>query len=538
MPSSEDSPSGRANLNFRDGSQLDATVRFVDREEREAAVGFSQESDAIVFRFRLPDDVGLSADHPNAKKIRAFRAALFQHRVQNDPRLVQRANYFQLNWLAQVYLSTLAYRAVSNGQTLAVAHQEISAGDVVQSLSRVLDMVFQSLVLPDGQQQSPRLRDAMLDLLQDHAVTGSLAECARVLWEAPDDGWWQWAIERYKSSLGGALLEACVLSCPQMEAGDLYLDVDPGPRPPESPPLPPGICEVWISEATIGGGGVVEELLRTYVADPRRFFRIAESALAPSDFELVDLELTRLLHLSDSDAEIQAVLAGVRAAENLADLTAAEFALRRTLSRKGVMVTHAVLSALHARVLRPGSSPTSDRLMRQMVRDWEATEAALGIELDPRVFAYLASQSSSVQSDLAAIVPLPANDPAWRFQTIYGLLWPRGYQVRAQGLSCYNPFAEAAPADREILLDLLHQEEPAIALEPGYERAVERGLATHGSVKLVTTTPQRQELKNAILSICASAVEADYLHLYPAVVAVALQSGNMSVTLDVREVLP
>ena len=58
---------------------------------------------------------------------------------------------------------------------------------------------------------------------------------------------------------------------------------------------------MWITEATIGGGGVVEEVLRAFVSDPRRFFRIAESALAATDFDPVDRELTRLLELTATD---------------------------------------------------------------------------------------------------------------------------------------------------------------------------------------------------------------------------------------------
>jgi hypothetical protein len=93
-----------------------------------------------------------------------------------------------------------------------------------------------------------------------------------------------------------------------MEAGDLYLDIDAGPMPRGPPSAPEGF------------GGVVEEVLRVYTDDPRRFFRIAQSALAATDFEIVDRELTRILQLSATDAELGRMLADVRSAANHADL--------------------------------------------------------------------------------------------------------------------------------------------------------------------------------------------------------------------------
>jgi len=53
------------------------------------------------------------------------------------------------------------------------------------------------------------------------------------------------------------------------------------------------------------------EILRRYGADPANFFRLASSALEPSDFEIVDSELTRLLELSQTSAEVVEAMADV-----------------------------------------------------------------------------------------------------------------------------------------------------------------------------------------------------------------------------------
>ena len=529
----------QANVLFRDGTQFDASVQFVNRGDgNPAAVGFTQESDAIAFRFRIPPDLGLGLDHPNRRKLRAFRTAYFRNAVKDDGALGRVANLFQRDWLAQIYLSAVASSALTRNVPFDAAERDLHAGDLMGVLDAVLLTIFQTVELPNGQQAPQRVRDDLQALLHDRAVTDALRRLARALWADPDDEWLRWAAERYKATLGGALLEACIQSCPQLEVGDLYLDLDPGPRPPDAPPLPDGISEVWVTESTIGGGGIVEEVLRSFVSDPRRFFRIAESALSATDFEIVDRELTRLLELSKSDGEVRGALAAVRGAENHADLLRTARDLRRLLSRRGIVVTHSVMSALHARLLRPGSSPQTDELLRLLVRGWNRAEEALGVELDARIYAYLASLDPTVHGHLGALGGVPLNDPFWCFQAVYGLLWPRGYQVRGHGLTSYNPFSDGVPPDREILLDLLRRNEPVIQLGPALMSEAGRLLSAHGSAKLSAQMEERRALKEAILQMVVSPVEVGYLHLYPSLAGLTQGPDGLSATLDLREVLP
>lgn len=529
----------RASVSIRNGNQADLTIRFVEQATNEpAAVGFTQQSDGIVFRFRIPDDLGLSPSHPNRRKVRAFRAAYFRQRIQDDTTLATFANPFQRDWLAQIYLSALVAHAVRDEVGIDQAHRRLHAGDLGGALAEVLGIIFQAIELPDGSQSRQKVHDALLTLCRTSGVTSVLDAIAPVLWQSPDGDWLRWAAARYISTLGGALLEACQQSCPQMEAGDLYLDLDPGPRPPGAPPAPDGYEEVWITEATIGGGGVVEEIFRAFAADPRRFFRIAESALAATDFEIVDRELSRLLLFTATDGEVNDALEAVRSASNHAALADAAFCLRRFLAQRGIVVTHPVMSAVHSRILRPGSSSATDGLLRRLVRDWNAAEDHLDVEIDPRVYAYVAAQSPAVQADLTLVGAVPAHDPFWRFQTVYGILWPRGYRVRAQGLSFYNPFAESPLPDRDIVLDLLRAGEPTVALGPGWHAAVEKILSDRGSVRLTANPGDRTALKQALLQLAAEPVESNFLHLYPNVVGVAQDPVQVSVTLDLREVLP
>lgn len=49
------------------------------------------------------------------------------------------------------------------------------------------------------------------------------------------------------------------------------------------------------------------------------------------------------------------------------------------------------MTAINARILRPGSTPETDKLLLDLIRLWHQEEARLGIEIDARVFAHVAS---------------------------------------------------------------------------------------------------------------------------------------------------
>lgn len=92
----------------------------------------------------------------------------------------------------------------------------------------------------------------------------------------------------YTDTVAAAVLAAALRACPDAQDGDLIVDVAPAPQ--DGHP-----ATVWLSETSIGGLGVIEQLSRYYAEDPRRFWRLVETALTPNDYEYVDTTVTRLL---------------------------------------------------------------------------------------------------------------------------------------------------------------------------------------------------------------------------------------------------
>ncbi len=542
----------RANLRIQQVKQyreLDTIIRFTQRQDGSpASVGFSQFVDGLVFRFRISRNFRISSSDPNREKIQSFRTAYFRNLVLTDTRLCEFTNVFHRDWLYQIYLSMLTACALQEQIPLAEAFENLSNKNIGEEMAIVLENIFQTLNVdetlleaeensePDSTQRQ-RVHDRLLTLCNKDTVQTILNDLAPVLWSEPNREWDEWAILRFKATLGGALLDACQHLCPQFDAVDLLLDIDSGPRPSDAVGIPEEIAEIWITESTIGGGGTIEEIVRRYAADPANFFRLAMTALEPSDFEIIDGELTRLLELTQTNVAVVDAVGGFRSARGYAELKQASDRLRKVLSFEGILVTHSVMTAINARILRPGSNQETDKLLLDLIQLWHKEEERLGIEIDARVFAYIASSKDDLERALVHLGLIQPN-PYWRFQVIYGLLWARGNVVRSRALSSYNPFVVLPDADRELLVDVLQVDERQVWVhDPDWREQVEEAFRQGGSVSLMARPTGRRELKSAILSLAAEPLELGFLQVYPQIEGVQRHPQGFAVRLRVREAI-
>ncbi len=527
-----------ASLAFERGQQstVNATFRL---EGHPGAVGFTLDVDGIRLQAGIPQFFASDSPYRTyAESLRSFRAAYFQHLVETDEPLTAIANAFQLQWLSQLYLSIVVERALRDQADLEGAHASLSAGSVSTELQRALDVIFQALPTatdPDmpsdaesGEPPRQRLHQALGALTDDPIVTERLAHLVSVLWADPDGGWQLWAAQRFAATLGAAILEGADRLCREVGAQNLVLDleVDADTR----------TCTIWLSEPSIGGGGIVEEFAKRYADDPRRFFRLVESALAPSDFEVVDDELVRILEFALNDPDLELRLSTIRAASTQAATTAAMRDLFAALATRGVAISHPVVAALNARVLRPGSSRQTDLLLRNLITLWRSEEERLGVEIDARVLAFVASASDAVDRAVPAAAAGPGDPRQRRFAAIYGLLWPRGSTVRASSLRSYNPYHQHQPTDRTLVLSALPNTTPLVALgQLDWRERLAAALVDGGSAVLTASPENGRMLRNAIVEVQCIPVDAGYLMLHPRVIGFEREEGELRVRFELRE---
>ena len=312
-----------ATLAFEGGRQATVDATFTVGSQP-ASLGFTLDVDAIRLRARIPAFFSPgSAYRADSSSVQSFRAAYFQHLVETDGPLLAMANSFQLQWLSQLYLSVVVERALDDNVGLEDAQALLESQSLSRELERSLDVIFRALPtqtdsdMPadadDPEPSRQRLQQALAALAHDPIVTRRLTALAPVLWSDPDDSWQQWAARRFASTLGAAFLEGANRLCRDIGAQNLVLDTDVDHSG--------STCEIWLSEPSIGGGGIIEEFARLYSDDPRRFFRLVESALSPSDFEVVDTELTRALGMAVNNQALRQCMADVRSATSQAATT-------------------------------------------------------------------------------------------------------------------------------------------------------------------------------------------------------------------------
>jgi hypothetical protein len=177
-------------------------------------------------------------------------------------------------------------------------------------------------------------------------------------------------------------------------------------------------------------------------------------------------------------------------------------------------------------------------LLRRLVTDWREEEERLGVELDARIFAYVASQRDEYRPLLESIEQGAAQDDDWRFQTIYSLLWPRGRAVRERALETYNPFADLPPGDRLLVIDEIPDRgRPADLRSDAWREAVRDRLRERGIARLSSASAGRTALQHAILDLVTETVETGFLQLHPRLDGIERTPDGFVATLTLPEVV-
>ena len=553
----------RATLVTKRG-QNETTIRFVDdladEESRETprpvGIGFAMDVDGVVVRFQTPDDL-VEKLVENPAMLRCLRVSYFRDRIKADPSLDGVANVFQRQWLSQVFLTALTNLAIQRGTTLQRCLHDLSQDPALLDLESVLAVIFQSLAvslsanresddpdaadpLDDVQQQ---LQKDLKELLALDVVRGCLERHADVLWQNPQASWRPWLTRKFKTTLGAAFLDAIQQLCSDLDASDLYLDIEAGPRPQATTAkVPASLDGIWITEKTTGGGGVIEAFLTRYGEDPRRFFDLVENTLRPSDYEIADQQLTMLLNwiAAPEETEIKTEIAEFRSCVDASHRAYAQAfdSLKKALRKRGLFACHGVIAAIGNRILRPGSSENTDALLHRLITRWRQLEDDLAIEIDPRILAYHESDNDAIDDVIqdAAESLIETNRRQWRFNTIFSLLWPRGGPARSARLSVYNPF-DALPETEHDLVRLTLSGEPERVWAPSTdwrEKLVEY-LARDSEVVLQSAATDLPELRDRLLEIVTVPVDAGYMLLHPRVIRVDRRAEHVEILLSLPE---
>jgi hypothetical protein len=515
-----------------------------------AALGFIADVDGIQVKFRYPArfyELCLADE----RLVHGLRPARFYDVVRTAPSLDGIANEFQRRWLAQAYLSTVTAEALRSECKLRDAEAAINGGTSKTTIQEVLRTILQWAEedsntddSTDGSQDGdaiPRRLREMLDLLHHPETLVALHNAAETLWNPIDATWEPWLRNRFRSTLGAGLVEAAHLLCPRMGEGTLLVDVDARPRLDHAA-TEDSSDELWLTEATIGGGGFVEEFLGRYGEDPRHYFHLLEAALAPSDLEVISAELKRTLEFVTSAAAEHATLrkafATVRVADSHEASALSLTTLRTELASRGILPTPTLLIALNARVLRPGTNENTDKFLARVIGDWEIAQKQLGIDVDARVFAFVCSGDPSLEQALA-LNPVGDSDEsraAWRYGVLYGVLWPSGAQIRIESLRAVNHFTRLPDCDRLFVLAAIsHSAKQVELVDDSWFEKLARTLVQNGVAQVAGSVSQLDRFSAALLRIGSEPIDSEALLIYARLSGIQRDGNRVLATIDLPE---
>jgi hypothetical protein len=497
-----------------------------ESDQKPVGLGGQYAADSMLFQIKIPADLYLRGDDA---KWRALRTARFIDLAWRGETLTKVASPFMREWLAQIYLSALTFVAIHETNSLVAADTSIRNGHAPISLKDVLNLLFQSHIVEakDNEEESSpdKLRQELEVCLSNAEIIAELHGSASLLWEPVDKSWESWLRKIYHSTLSASLLRSISDLCPSIDSNDLIVDLDRGPNyPGQDIGVDANAVEIWFSERSPGGNGLIEEFMKRYAEDPRRFFSLVRANLEMGEFEQIDHQLCRFIEILENDAnsgdvgdsQSAAVVKIFRESESQNEMSEAFRKLRRTLVHDGFAPFHGFLVALGNRVLRQGSGPATDLYLSKVMRQWDIEETRIGIEVDLRVMSYYLSQTDEIDRLVSDIGGIPGNDlAAWRLGAIYGLLWPRGRAVRQSGLQLWNPFNELPLVERLLVIDTIGDDRDCISLlENDW---LQQTISRLGDGHLVTLTcpgNDRHLLAWALNALVTNSIESNYLRAY------------------------
>jgi hypothetical protein len=502
-------------------------------------VGFELECDAAVFVLRIPQSASAQFDWEAGMTGRALRQCRYLWEARHGHVLrACTSNIFRREWLAQIFLTTATVHAIDESVALSDAIAALSDGRHGESFERVLASTFQSPLPTDGDNPD-KLRQELSDDLADVDVLAALAETAQVLVAPIDASWDAWLEASMRQTLAAGVFEAIQQFCPELTSDQLVVDIEPGLRQDGTMRAAP---EIWISEVNPGGNGLIEQFYASYAEQPERFFRLVEAALASSEFEVVDAQLRDVVQRLgglDPEPELVDKVLAVRSAPTVQAADDAYLALRRALLERGISVFHGFASALSSRILRRDMPPAFDRLLHELLCEWDRIESTLGIEVDARVIATLYSEDTRIEDELGGAgfgVPAAVGRD-WRFNVLYGLLWARGNQLRSASLQLQNRFAPWHPATERLLLAPWASvpEQPIDAAASDWHAQAAARLAQRGRAVLAVPLQAHERMHEVFAWSIAEPVQSEYLNLYPRLAGVRRHDAVYEFQFELRE---
>ena len=551
------SPSAKASIRtLKDEFSIALTFRSDD--DRPAAIGFELEVDGVRLDLIMPADEQIGASKLTPTLLISSKYAYLRDRFRDNVNLPGDVNVFQREWLFQILCSALLADAANKSRSIADAAADLLSDDQIDfTFQAVMNELFDASppsaldderngededgeVSEGDRSQSAssgggRLQQALSLHVARPEVRTELRALAGEFGHVETARFDHWLRRLVLETLGEAILQACIAAAPLHATLDnLLVDIRDDKES--------GVATIWITETTIGGAGVLQAFAERFSAEPRMFFDAVEASLAPTDLELVDRGLRRILSLTCGDPAVSEGFTQLRATDSHLRRAALWQELSTMMAKcGGVDLSHALVVSLNNRLLRAGAGPALDQLLLHLHEYWDHLEHRFAVTLGLREFAYTCSRNElwqgRIRSYLADSLPPEAATMIGILEIITSLLWPREAEVRGHSLQSYNPYRETRSTDPAIVRHLLI--EPSLAIvdldAPDWRSLLHLAFTAKGACRLAALSAHAAELRALLVQLSATPIDVGVLQFFPVVARVEHIGDQILADLTLRE---
>jgi hypothetical protein len=538
--------------------EFSVQVNFAADDGRPAAIGFALEVDGIRLNLKMPSAEAIGSDKLPSSLLASCRQAYLRQSFRDDDTVPGDVNIFQRDWLFQILWSALLSHSINSGCGIAESAQEILSEERIDSTFQgVMDELFQvaTTSTPDGNDSdtpdddvtnddsqpsnaggsSSRLQLTLAALVSRPEVRAALRSLTNLFTSPNEHDFQTWLRRLVLETLGEAILQGCLAAAPRHATLDnLLVDIREDPQT--------SVATVWISETTLGGAGVLQAFAERFANEPRILFDSVEAALAPTDLELIDTGLQRIVNLGTSDPEVQKALTELRGTDSHVRRNELWRSFSKLMSKRGgVDLSHALVVALNSRILRVGASIELDQLLQGLYRYWDDLERLFGIAIGLREFALVCSRSKhwsdEVKGYLVTSLTPEAAASTTALAAFTSLLWPRENEVRRSSLQSYSPYRQPRTLDPAVVRHFMIQKSiRRVELgAPNWKQELTEAFDVAGACRLVASSSHNLSLRSELVKLSVTPVSVGVLQFYPVVIRVEHTGDEINVDLTLRE---
>ena len=351
-------------------------------------VGFHRRVDGIQIKLNLAH-LGEAPELPEHLMAR-FRSDYYLHVLKTSDAFPPDVNTFLREWIWQTSLAMLTATALQNDCSLEEAQQQLE-GRRLESANKVIEAIFH-IRDPSLENQEGRLIENIRSIWRNEDYVNAIKQLEALLWQNLGLGFHEWVRDRYVATIAQAFRVACTATDLEINENDLFVDVIKS----ESEIF------IYLTEKQSGGLGVVEKIVQRLSTDPNRFHNGMRHVLAHCQRERTTNYLRSIVDEVQANQALAQSFDKVRSVTGFSGQEKSKNALQQSLSVNGFDATRERFVSLMSNVLKPGSSPQTDLLIRDMNNSWHSAETQLQVGIDSRVYAYSALNDTNFSPQISA----------------------------------------------------------------------------------------------------------------------------------------